>query len=124
MEGGVSHIYQGYNNYIVPIQRQIEGYRRKYQPPTHKLAIPVATVNLAYKIGKKIKDAAAETALQLCIIAFYFLLRIGECTLTMVTKQGNCATRTVQFWFGDIGFLRNGSIHTTTTISTRPPLES
>ena len=76
MEGGVSPIYQENKKYIVPIQCQIEGNRRKDLPTTQKVAIPVATVNLAYKIRNKSNNAAEEAAAQLCIFAFYFLLSI------------------------------------------------
>ena len=42
----------------------------------HKLAVLVATVNLAYKIRKNDKSASSEATWELCIITFYFILII------------------------------------------------
>ena len=110
MEAGVIPIYQGDNKYILLIQFQIEGYRHKYPSPTHKLAVPITTVNIAYKIGNKSNNTAAKVSGQLCVIALYFLLCIGEYTLPRLTNQDNSTTRTIQFRVGDIGFCCNSSI--------------
>jgi hypothetical protein len=49
----------------------------------------------------------------LSLIAFFYLLRVGEYTAPrMTTRNGRTvrATRTVQFTVGNIGFFRNGKI--------------
>ena len=56
----------------------MEGYQRDDPPPTHKLTVPVATVNLAYKIRQNSNSKEAEATGKLCLITFYFLMRIGE----------------------------------------------
>ena len=45
LEGCISPIYIREKNYMISIQRQIEGYQREEPLPTHKLAVPVSTVN-------------------------------------------------------------------------------
>ena len=97
LEGGISTIYQGYKKYIVSIQHQIEVYRCEEPPSTHKLAVPVATINLAYDIGNKSNNTSAEAVGQLFIIAFYFIPSIVEYTLPRVKNKGKRATRTIKF---------------------------
>jgi SLT domain-containing protein len=54
-----------------------------------------------------------QAAGQLAIIAFYYLLRVGEYTKPhMVIHNGKAmrATRTKQFSYNNVGFYKNGKI--------------
>ena len=77
MKSGVSPIYPGENKFIFLIQCQIQGWKREDLPPTHKISVPVATVNIAYKIGNERINALSKATGQLFTVAFYFLLWIG-----------------------------------------------
>jgi hypothetical protein len=91
----------------------VEGYRRLDPPTTPQLAVPVAVPNACFKAGLLSSDPATKAAGCLALIAFYFLLRVGEYTKPrMVMRNGTSvrATRTVQFTIGNVGFFHNGKI--------------
>jgi hypothetical protein len=91
----------------------IEGFRRLDPPTTPQLAVPVAVPNACFTAGQSSTDPVLKAAGCLSLIAFYFLLRVGEYTKPrMVTRNGVSvrATRTVQFTVGNVGFFKNGKI--------------
>lgn len=87
--------------------------RRADPLPCPQLAVPVEVVEMMYTLAlasNKPKDLAVA---DLAIIAFYYLLRVGEYTKPkFVTLNGEKrpATRTVQFRLCDVGLFQNDSI--------------
>ena len=88
--------------------------RRLDAPAVPQLAIPVTVVKYMLTAANSINTPLALAIGDLSIIAFFFLLRIGEYTRAPVDprtkKPKNNAKRTVQFHVGDIGFFKNGKI--------------
>ena len=96
---------------MLPLERMVESYRRQYQPPKPQLVVPVLVPESYFKMGlhKKATVLVKSTG-ELTIIAFYFLLRIGEYTMPsrIYERWDERKKRTVQFTVGNISFWRNG----------------
>ena len=88
--------------------------RRQDPPAIPQLAIPVLVPKHMLKKGRTLNTEHALAVGNLSIIAFFFLLRIGEYTrpaMNMKSKTPrNNTKRTVQFRVGDVGFFKNGRI--------------
>ena len=109
MGGKVSPIYRESNKYLLPLERQIEAYRREDPPPTPHLVVPVSVIELMFIKGKYEKTTLRLTAMgELTLIAFYFLLSVGE--YTAVKRRHASEMRTVQFTVGDVIFWRDGEL--------------
>ena len=107
MGGKVSPLYREPNKYLLPLERQIEAYRREDPPPTPQLAVLVLVAECMFIKGKCKRSTPQLTATgELALIVFYFLLRVGEYTAT--ERRYASETRTVQFTVGDISFWRDG----------------
>ena len=89
----------------------MEGMRREDAPPIPQLAVPVSVVAEAYRNGEESKCPKQKAVGQLCLIAFFYLLRVGEYTaprfVTTAGGQKKAATRTKQFRVGDVGLWKN-----------------
>ena len=88
----------------LPIARQLKKYRDADPPPKPKLAIPVSTIK-ALKRGYTF-SSYHEAVADLVIIAFFFLLRVGEYTASSRKdrkKKRTVALRTkdVTLWSGE-----------------------
>jgi len=88
----------------LPIARQLKKYRDADPPPKPKLAIPVSTVKTLKKgyVFSAYHCAVAD----LVIIAFFFLLRVGEYTLSSKKDRKKkrtvpLRTKDVTLWKGD-----------------------
>ena len=80
----------------------IEGYRRADPPPTQKLAVPITVVHdIIHTTAANYTDRRGVIA-NLCIIAFYFLLRSVEYSHT-----GKENTRTHGLTLADVTFWKN-----------------
>jgi hypothetical protein len=114
LAGKRSPIYKDENNnYSTNIQRMMEGFRREDPPTIPQLAVPVTVPNLCYDAGHKDGAPLKKTIGNLCLIAFYYLLRVGEYTKPRyATRKGKRirATRTVQFTVGSVGFFKDGKV--------------
>ncbi len=78
----------------------IEGMRRADPPPIPQLAIPVEVVEAFFRFAQSQPSIRVKTIADLAIIAFYYLLRVGEYTKTKYTHingQKVKASRTIQF---------------------------
>ncbi len=87
--------------------------RRQDPLPRPQLAVPVAVVKEAYKVAKDSNCPKKKAIADLLIIAFYYLLRVGEYTKPrFVTRNGKKvkATRTVQFRVQDVGFHKGTTV--------------
>jgi hypothetical protein len=89
------------------LQVMLDGYR-KVDPPTRK-KLPVQAdvvellVDAAYQQGSK---PGQQATADLSMIAFYYLLRVGEYT---IKDKRNNTKQTVQFKFEDVSFYKKNS---------------
>ena len=88
------------------IARQIEAYRREDPPPKSKLAIPVSVLHHLQRLRSIASQEKQRTTCDLCIIAFFYLLRVGEYTYTKPSQR----KRTVPFRVRDITFWHHHTI--------------
>jgi hypothetical protein len=91
----------------------VEGYRRLDPPTTPQLAVPVAVPNACFTSSTASTDPLIKASGCLILIAFYFLLRVGEYTKPRTIVRNGAtvsATRTVQFMVGNVGFFKDGKI--------------
>ena len=98
---------EGQDKFLLAIQMQLSGYLMQDPPTDKKLPVeadvPELLVELAYK---REENAFAQATADLAMIAFYYLLRIGEYTLKNRKAKGKKnAKRTVQFKLEDVSFF-------------------
>ena len=113
LAGKPSPIYRADQKYQLLLERQIEGYRRADPPAVPQLAVPVTVPHHCFTEGLASKDVVESTIGSLTMVAFYYLLRVGEYTTPkFITIRGKKvpATRTKQFTVGNVGFFKNGRI--------------
>ena len=95
------------------IERLVEGFRRQDPPSTPQLAVPITVPNQAFTQGQKSNNAKHQAVGCLTLIAFYYLLRVGEYTQPRFVMRNGVktrATRTVQFTVWNIGFFKSGRV--------------
>ena len=100
-------------SYNLSTQRLVEGFCRQDPPSVPQLAVPITVPNLCFNSAMKTKDAKLTAIGELTLIAFYFLLRVGEYTKPRyITRNGKKvkASCTVQFTVGNVGFFKDGSL--------------
>ena len=91
----------------------VEGFRREDPPAIPQLAVPIDVPNLCFTAGLQSNDPEKEATGCLTLIAFYYLLRVGEYTQPRyVIRNGkkDRATRTVQFCVKNVGFFKEGKL--------------
>ena len=91
-------------DFDLPIERQLKQYRDADPPPKPKLAIPVSTVK-TLKSGYVFSSYHRAVA-DLVIIAFFYLLRVGEYTVSSRKDRKKkrtvpLRTKDVTLWKGD-----------------------
>ena len=113
LAGERSPLYRDEGKYNLPIERLVEGFRRNDPPAVPQLAIPISVPNHCYKATLTTADEHFKAAGQLSLIAFYYLLRVGEYTKPrFVHRNGKKvkASKTVQFSAGNVGFFKDGKL--------------
>ena len=108
-----SPIYRAPEVYILPLARCIEGMRRSDEPSIPQLAIPVTVPYECYRRAYATTNHKAQATADLCIIAFFYLLRVGEYTTPRTVRRNGQqvrATRTIQFRVQDVGFFKDGKL--------------
>jgi len=113
LAGQQSPVYRHEETYTLPVQRCIEGMRRVDSPAIPQLAVPVAVPIEMARESYATSSARAQATGDLGLIAFFYLLRVGEYTAPrVVIKNGRIvrATRTKQFRVMDVGFFKNGKL--------------
>ncbi len=93
----------GTTSYHAALALQTETYRREDPVTKKQLAVPVHVPNYIYSTTRKTSDRRLKATGELTLIAFFFLLRIGE-----YTHHGKSQRRTQQFRLGDIKLFANG----------------
>ena len=109
---GPSPLHIAPNRYIAVVEEQVNCYSADDPPPDQKIAVPVSVPNFLYKLGLMSSTKVEfNTAVgELILIAFYFLLRIGEYTPPSQPKAKNKKKRkkrrtlTQQFRVRDVTF--------------------
>jgi hypothetical protein len=111
LAGKPSPIHEAEGIYKIPVARLVEGYRRQDPPSVPQLAIPLSVPQEMQRRGYKSKCKIKQATGDLGIIAFYYLLRVGEYTKPRyIPNSKKRATRTVQFRVCDVGFFLNGKV--------------
>ena len=89
LAGQQSPIYRAEGKYTLVLQRMVEGFRREDPPSIPQLAVPITVPNLCYNAGINSSCPFKEATGCLVIIAFFYLLRVGEYTPPRyVTRNG------------------------------------
>jgi hypothetical protein len=76
----INPLYNAEQKYLLTIERMIEGWRQDDPPSIPQLAVPVTVLNTCFISNLHFPDVSIQAAGQLTIIAFYYLLRVGEYT--------------------------------------------
>ncbi len=87
--------------------RAVESWRRKDPLSVPQIAVPVDVPNHLYTSTRHNCIADKVTG-ELALIAFYYLLRVGEYTRARSSSAN--AKRTVNFRVRDVGFFKDGRI--------------
>ena len=113
LAGEPSPILQAEKTDKVPVAQLVEGFRRQDPSATPQQATPIAVPEQCYVRGYKTPLHKEQAVGDLAIIAFYYLLRVGEYTKPkFITVEGKNvrAARTVQFLVENIGFFKDNKI--------------
>ena len=106
LERGTNPTYRAPGRYIAQLEMQIEGYRRADPIPVPELAVPVAVAEWFAAQAREATLAKAAAKGDLGVVAFFYLLRVGEYT----SSRTRGLRRTKQFRVRDVSFHRNGEI--------------
>jgi hypothetical protein len=109
----------GSNKFLPAVQVVLDGYG-KTDPPTNKklpveLDVPELLVDLGYGKGRTPHSRAIG---DLALIAFYYLLRIGEYT---IKSKRNNTKQTVQFKLEDVRFFKRNNAGVLTCLPKNAP---
>ena len=98
---------EGQDKFLLALQMQLDGYIMQDPPPKKKLPVEADVPEFLVKTAYEVKDNTFEQATaDLALIAFYYLLRIGEYTLKNRKAKGKKnVKRTVQFKYEDVSFF-------------------
>ena len=100
LDGLQNPVYRTEGRYWLPLERQLEGFRRHDPPAQHKLAVPISLVEHIVNLGTSSPSNKVRAICDMCTIAFYYLLRVGEYT----SHRRQDRRRTQQFRVCDITF--------------------
>ena len=113
LAGKQSPIHEADGVYKVPVARLVEGYRREDPPSVPQLAIPISVPEEMQAAGYATKSPTQQAIGDLGVVAFYYLLRVGEYTKPRYATTNGIrkrATRTIQFRVSDVGFFLHNKI--------------
>ena len=82
-------------------------------PSVPQLAVPISVPKASFTAGIDSSDPWLQHIGCLVLVAFYYLLRVGEYTMpkyTMIDSVRKQATRTKQFLVGNVGSFKNSTI--------------
>lgn len=114
LAGRTNPIWRSEGRYLLPIERQIERFKREDPPPKRQLAVPVTVPESLVQLSQVTKNPRDMAIADLSTIAFYYLLRVGE--YTHPAPRAN--KRTTPFRIKDITFWS----HNNTVIPHTAPL--
>jgi hypothetical protein len=90
----------------LPFQRLLRTFRTEDPAPQPRLALPVATIRRLQQDYAGDPSPRSQAVADLAVVAFYFLLRVGEYTMPKMGRR----TRTVQFRRRDVKFRKDGRV--------------
>mmetsp|Transcript_453 Transcript_453/g.1051 ORF Transcript_453/g.1051 Transcript_453/m.1051 type:complete len:425 (+) Transcript_453:1385-2659(+) len=106
MDRGINPIHvDGGKQLLFPIQLMLDGWRKVDPPTTKKLPVEVDIVECMANMGRDKSTASAcdRRVGDLGLVAFYYLLRVGEYAATGSRKVN--AKQTTQFRWEDVTFF-------------------
>ena len=115
LAGEQSPIYKAEKTYRIPVAQLIEGYRREDPPATPQLALPIRVPEECQNAGERTNNTFKQAVGDLSVIAFYYLLRVGEYTkphTRVINGKEKQVTQTVKFSVANIGFFQGNKIRT------------
>ena len=80
LAGQPSPLYRGDKKYQLFLEKELEGLQYAYPPSVPQLAVPVTVPHSAFTDGITSTDPFVRRIGCLILVAFYFLLRVGEYT--------------------------------------------
>ena len=111
----------GYEQFIMCIQELLDGYCIADPPTEKKLPIEADVPELLFELGYGPSGTTLGKAIgDLTLIAFYYLLRVGEYT---VKGTRNESKRTVQFKLEDVTFFHQNDMGQLRCLPQDAPLE-
>ena len=103
LDGQQNPLVEAEGKYPKKISELLEAYRREDPPSTPKLAVPLSVPRYILASNMAKPSAKARTIGDMVLIAFYFLLRVGEYTHHRPSEN----RRTKQFRVSDITLWHN-----------------
>lgn len=99
---------QTHSDKLIPrLSQMLDGWKKEDPPTIKKLPVEVDVPELLSRIGSQANANALDTAIgDLTLIAFYYLLRVGEYT---IKNARNNTKQTVQFRLGDVTFFKQNT---------------
>eukprot|EP00957_Ditylum_brightwellii_P000472 36281-Ditylum_brightwellii.AAC.1 len=76
-----SPVYREDEKYILPVEKCLEGMRREDPPSIPQLVVPVEVPIQCFRSAYTTKDNRVQAVADLSLLAFFFLLRVGEYTM-------------------------------------------
>ena len=113
LAGKSSQLYRSENKYQLHLEHVVECFWREDPPTIPELAVPVTVPTTAYVKHALSPDPIMRRIGCLVLVAFYFLLWVGEYTKPrFVVRDGKKLpdTRTKHFVIENIGMFRNGMV--------------
>eukprot|EP00957_Ditylum_brightwellii_P071281 5418852-Ditylum_brightwellii.AAC.1 len=104
-----SPVYREDQKYILPVEKCVKGIQRQDPLSIPQLAVPVSVPIECHRMAYAAKNIGVQAAADLALVAFYFLLRVGEYMLPHKVKQNGVwkqATCTVQLRISNVGFYK------------------
>ena len=117
LDRGETPLHNELGEYHAPLNLMLDGFKKEDPPSEKKLAVGIDIPEYCCEQGFKSKTAKGLAIGDLIIIAFYFLLRIGEYT---VKRTKNDTKRTVQFRMMDVIFSKRRGMAGSANSSTMP----
>jgi hypothetical protein len=98
----------GFNKFLPALQTMLDGYTKANPPTKKKLPVEADVPELLLKMGYgKFGSLHAQAVEDLTLIAFYYLLHIGEFTVKRQRNQAKRAKKqTLQFKLEDVTFFK------------------
>jgi len=103
LDRGETPLHNEAGEYHLPLKLMLDGFAKEDPPSEKKLAVGVDIPEHCCRRGHKSTAAKAKAIGDLILIAFYFLLRVGEYT---VKATRNNSKQTVQFRMKDVQFFK------------------
>jgi hypothetical protein len=113
LDGMPSPVLTSQGTYPLSLKRQLDSYRKQDPPTKSKLALPFSVLEYLQSIHQPTTSQRQQATVDLCIIAWFYLLRVGE-----YTRPRTKSTQTTPIRVCDITFWNN-----TTTLPHTLPLE-